>query len=253
MPKTGPSLAELTERFHDCLKGTGGAGYGETVRRYAERNSLNPRTAKVHLKRLCDGIERGEVDDLAFYRRGRTRVIGNTDDKVFMDQKEETEREPKSDRYPAYIHLGGLYQDSPVRSEWTTCPVANRIVRTTVITMGVADFMECPTCNRAHFLGVNPRMKDRRLYAWQIDPLVNASEYADAITTQFMGDPKTSRPQKSSIERIRQGGHYIGLWFRSSWDEDPMENLRKQRLLKPMRRPRHPGKRTLGATEKRAA
>lgn len=238
MPKPSLSREVLVDRFHGCLRDTGGLPYGETIRRYVERTGLKARAAKVHLKKLRAAIERKEVSELAVYQRGRTHVYGATDDKVFMDAKEAAEAEPKPDRYPSYVQLGGLYQDSPVRSEWTNCPVRNQIVRTTIITMGVADFMECPLCHRAHFLGVNPRMKDRRLYAWQIDPLVNAVEYADAITTSFIGDPKTYRAQKSSIPRIRNGGHYVGLWFRSSWDHDPEENLRRQGLLKPASPPR---------------
>lgn len=155
------------------------------------------------------------------------QMFGRTDDKVFMDAKEASEKEPETDRYPSYAGMGGLFQDSPVRSEWTHCPVKGKITRATIITMGVADFMECPLCSWAHFLGVNPRMKDRRLVAWQVDPLVNATEYADAIGHGLMGDPRTFRAQPSRIRRIRKGGHYIGLWFRTSWDHDPAEDMKK--------------------------
>jgi hypothetical protein len=234
MPKVAPTLDELTDRFHHCLKDTGGLPYGELVRRYLVQTGLHGRAAKEHLRRLSDGIAKGDVTEITFYTRGRVRIFGRADDKVFMDAKEAAEKEPETDRdkYPSYAGLGGLFQDSPVRCEWTECPVTNKIVRTTIITMGVADFMECPECSWAHFLGVNPRMKDRRLYAWQVDPLANARDYEDAISTGFIGDPKTFRRQPSRIARIRNGGHYIGIWFRSSWDHDPTEDMKKGRVVK---------------------
>lgn len=232
MPKRAPAIDELSDKFCTCLKITGGLGYGELIRRYEDLTGLKTRAAKNHLKTVTEGISSGRVADMTFYVRGRTRVFGRCDDKSFMDAKEAAEREPGLDKYQAYVHLGGLFQASPVRSEWTACPVSNKIVRTTIITMGVADFMECQECNWTHFLGVSPRMKDRRLYAWQIDPLANAREYEDAISTGFIGDPKTFRRQPSRIARIRKGGHYIGLWFRSSWDHDPMEDMKKWRIVR---------------------
>lgn len=247
MAQRGLVLNELSDRLYASLSGAGGVGYGEAVRRYAEKSYLQPRAAKVHLKRIVEGIERGELKDVSFYRRGRTRVFGNTDDKVFMDAKEAAEKSDEPDSYPSYVQLGGVYQSSPVRSEWTNCPVTGKITRATVITMGVADFMECPTCNWAHFLGVSPRMKDRRLYAWQVDPLVNALDYEDAISTGFIGDPKTFRRQPSRIPRVRKGGHYVGLWFRTSWDHDPEENLRRRGLLRRFRPPKAAARRTSSA------
>ena len=222
MPKRAPTVDELADKFHQCLKDTGGLQYGELIRRYMGSTRFKVRAAKNHLKRLVMGIVTGEVTEPTFYTRARTRVFGRTDDTVFMDAKEASEKEPETDK-SSYAGLGGLYNHSPVRYEWTHCPVTGKVVGSTIITMGVADFMECLLCSEAHFLGVNPRMKDRRLYAWQVDPLVNAAEYADAITTGFIGDPKTFRTQPSKIERVKKGGHYVGLWFRASWDEDPFK------------------------------
>ena len=227
MPRRAPSLEELVGRFHTCLKDTGGLPYGELVRRYMDSTGLQARMSKNHLKAVREGVESGKVTDLALYSRAGVRVLGRADDKVFLDAKEASEKEPETDRYPSYAGMGGLFQDSPVRSEWTHCPVKGTITRATIITMGVADFMECPLCSWAHFLGVNPRMKDRRLYAWQVDPLVNGAEYADAIGHGLMGDPVTFRGQPTRIERILKGGHYVGLWFRTSWDHDPAEDMKK--------------------------
>jgi hypothetical protein len=227
MPRRAPTLEDLAGRFHVCLKDTGGLPYGELLRRYRIQTGLKDRMSKNHLKAVSDGIGTGEVDELAIYSRGGARVFGRIDDKVFMDAKEASEKEPETDRYPSYAGMGGLFQDSPVRSEWTHCPVKGKITRATIITMGVADFMECPLCSWAHFLGVNPRMKDRRLVAWQVDPLVNATEYADAIGHGLMGNPRTFRAQPSRIRRVLKGGHYVGLWFRTSWDHDPAEDMKK--------------------------
>lgn len=227
MPRRAPSLEELVGRFHICLKDTGGLPYGELLRRYRVQTGLRDRMSKNHLKAVSEGIGSGEVTDLAVYSWAGIRAFGRIDDKVFMDAKEASEKEPETDRYPSYAGMGGLFQDSPVRSEWTHCPVKGTITRATIITMGVADFMECPLCSWAHFLGVNPRMKDRRLYAWQVDPLVNAVEYADAIGHGLMGDPITFRGQPTRIARILKGGHYVGLWFRTSWDHDPAEDMKK--------------------------
>lgn len=236
MPRRAPTLEELVERFRSCLKDTGGLPYGELLRRYRAQTTLKERMSKNHLKAVSGGIAAGTVDELSVYSRAGIRVFGRIDDRVFMDAKEASEKEPDSDRYPSYAGMGGLYQGSPVRSEWTHCPVKGKITRATIITMGVADFMECPLCSWAHFLGVNPRMKDRRLFAWQVDPLVNGDEYADAIGHGLMGNPVTFRPQPSRIRRIRKGGHYVGLWFRTSWDEDPAK--RQARVAEPARRMR---------------
>jgi hypothetical protein len=226
MARPGPTESELEDRFFACVKGTGrGLSYGRLVDTYAERIHRTSRTAKTHLKRLVEGISAGRVRSVARYKGPEGWLYGTPEDEAFVQAKEDAERPPPVVRPQSLAGLGGVYQDSPVNSNWESCPVKNRIVRATVITMGVADFMECPLCNRAHFLGVNPKMKNQRLYAWQVDPLVNATEYADAITHGFMGDPKTLKPQPPRIARVRKGGHYVGLWFRTSWDYDPMARL----------------------------
>jgi hypothetical protein len=168
-------------------------------------------------------MDAGRVTSVGRYKGPEGWLYGCTDEDSFVQAKENAEILPVQ-RPKATRQLGGVFQDSEMRTEWTHCPVTGDIRRATITTMGVADFMECPVCNRAHFLGVNPKMKDRRLYAWQVDPLVNAEDYADVITTLYMGG-------KSALMRANKR-HYVGLWFRSSWDEDPMENLRKRGLLK---------------------
>lgn len=209
MVRVGPTEREIEDRFFECLKGSGrGLAYGSLVKQYAERFQRTERTAKTHLKRLVEGMAAGRVSSTVRYRGPEGWLYGTPEDDAFVQAKEDAER-PVDDRPPATVDLGGVFQGSPVRSEWTNCPVTNRIVRSTIITMGVADFMECPVCNWVHFLGVSPKMKDRRLYAWQIDPLVNAAEYADSMSTNFMGDPKTLRSQPTRLERIQKRGHYV--------------------------------------------
>jgi hypothetical protein len=227
---TRPPLSEIAieDRFYECLRGTGrGLTYGRLVTAYALRVERTERTAKSHLKLLVEGMRAGRIKSVGRYRGPEGWLYGCAEDKSFVQAKEDAERPAPvvAPRDQSLAGLGGPFQDSPVNSEWTHCPETGRIVRATVITMGVADFMECPVCNRAHFLGVSPKLKDQRLYAWQVDPLVNAAEYADSITTLFMGDPKTLKRQPPSIERIRKGGRYVGLWFRNSWDYDPLERL----------------------------
>lgn len=218
---------ELEDRFFRCLKGTGrGLTYGRLVRRYAEITRLTERTAKTHLRSLVGGITARRVKAVARYNGPEGMLYGSPEDALFVQAKEDAEK-PLVERPAAIVHLGGVFQDSPVRSEWTHCPVTNRIVKSTIITMGVADFMQCPICSWTHFLGVSPKMKDRRLYAWQVDPLANPDEYADALSVLYLGDPKTNLLQPTRIERVRKGGHRVGFWFRSSWDEDPMEKLAK--------------------------
>lgn len=226
MARAGPTETEIENRFFECLRGTGrGLAYGPLVTLYAERNRRTERTAKTHLKHLLEGIAAGRITSVSRYKGPNGWVYGTPEDDTFLQAKEDAER-PVVDRPSATMDLGPIFQGSPVRSEWTHCPVTSRILRSTIITMGVADFMECPVCNWAHFLGVNPKMKDRRLYAWQVDPLVNAEEYADCLSTLYMGDPsKPGRPQPSQIERIRKGGYYVGLWFRHSGDRDPNPHL----------------------------
>jgi hypothetical protein len=233
MPRVGPTESDLENRFYECLRQAGrGLTYGRLVTEYSRRYALTDRSAKTHLKVLRAGMDAGRVKEVGRYRGPEGWLYGCIDKEPFANAKEAAEL-PAIEPPPSTVGLGGVFQDSPIRSEWTNCPVTNRIVRTTVITMGVADFMECPICSRAHFLGVNPKMKDQRLYAWQVDPLANAEEYADAITSSFIGDPKTFKPQKPTIERVRRGGHFVGLWFRTSWETDPEEDLRKRGLLRP--------------------
>jgi hypothetical protein len=249
MARPGPSETELEDRFFGCVKGTGrGLSYGRLVDTYARRVARTPRTAKTHLKKLVEGILAGRVTSVARYKGPESWLYGTPEDDTFVQAKEDAERPPPVVRPQSLVGLGGVFQDSPINSEWTACPETNRIVRATVITMGVADFMECPVCNRAHFLGVSPKMQNQRLYAWQVDPLANATEYADAITHSLMGDPETNKPPPSSIERIRKGGHYVGLWFRASWDYDPMARLAETMAdgKKPKAgRRRRPGKNSL--------
>lgn len=226
MPRTAPSETEIEDRFFSCLRGTGrGLSYGKVVAAYSGRFGVTTRTGKTHLKRLNEAIAAGRAPSVSRYKGPEGWLYGTPEDDAFVQAKEDAERPPPVQRDQSRAGLGGPYQDSPVNSEWTHCPETGRIVRATVITMGVADFMECPICNRAHFLGVSPKLQNQRLYAWQVDPLVNAVDYADSITTLFMGDPKTLRSQPPAIERIRRGGRYVGLWFRNSWDYDPMARL----------------------------
>jgi hypothetical protein len=234
MPRWGPTATEIEDRFYECLKGTGrGLTYSPLVKRYAERVNRTERTAKTHLKLLLGGIVAGTVTSVARYKGPEGWLYGTPEDDSFVQAREDAER-PVVDRPAAIANLGGVFQGSPVRSEWTNCPITNRIIRTTVVTIGVGDFMECGLCHRAHFLGINPKMKDRRLYAWQVDPLVNADDYEDALTRESMGHPAMpGRTQQSRIERIRNGGHYVGLRFRTSWDKDPGADLEKRGLLKP--------------------
>jgi hypothetical protein len=235
MARVGPGEREIEDRFFECLRWTGrGLTYGPLVKLYAERVQRTERTAKTHLKILLEGVAAGRVTSVARYKGPEGWLYGTPEDDVFVQAKEDAEL-PVVERPPATVDLGGSFQGSPVRSEWTNCPVTNRIIRSTIITVGVADFMECPVCHWAHFLGVSPKMKDHRLYAWQVDPLVNAEEYADCISTLYMGDPSNpgvSRP--SRIERIRNGGYRVGLWFRASWDRDPNVPLAEvTRIMKP--------------------
>lgn len=233
--RRGPTETELEDRFYVCVKGTGrGLTYGPLVKRYAEKFHCTERTAKTHLKLLREGITIRKVTSVARYKGPEGWLYGSPEDITFTQAKEDAER-PVIERPPATVDLGRDFNGSPIRAEWTNCPETNRIVRSTIITMGVADFMECPVCNWAHFLGVNPKMRNQRLYAWQVDPLVNSEEYADYIATHFIGDSEF-RTQPSRIERIRKGGHRVGLLFRASWDSDPMV------LLSSKRTPENPGK-----------
>ncbi len=230
MPRHSWSPEELEDRFVPCLKDKGrGLTYGKTVAAYAERwRPCSDRTAKAHLAILVRGIGQGTVKEIGRYRGPEGFLYGLLNEKSFADAKEAAEIPPDSTPKPASIvHLGGPYHDTPMRLEWTNCPVTAKIVRTQVWTLGLADFMSCPICNWFHFLGVSPKMKDQRVYAWQMDPLVNAEEYADSLSRLFRGDPKTFRPQPSRIPRMLGGGHYVGLMFRTSWDYDPMERLRE--------------------------
>jgi hypothetical protein len=223
MSRIGPTETELEDRFFECLKGTGrGLPYGRIVATYASRFKRTDRTAKTHLKRLNEGMAAGRVSSVSRYKGPEGWLYGTPEDDAFVQAKEDAERPPAIDRPDSIFHLGGHYQHSPMGLEWTNCPFTNRIVRTQVVTLGIADFMVCPVCSRYHFLGVSPKMQDQRVYAWQIDPLVNAEEYADELTVSHIGNPKTFKPQKTRIDRIRNGGHYVGLRYRSSWDHDPM-------------------------------
>lgn len=234
MPRTAPSEPEIEDRFFACLKGSGrGLTYGRVVAAYAARSRVTARTGKTHLKQLNAAIAAGRATSVGRYKGPEGWLYGTPEDDTFVQAKEDAERPAPLIRNQSLVGLGGPFQNSPVNSNWESCPLKNRIVRATVITMGVADFMECPICNKAHFLGVSPRLKDQRLYAWQVDPLVNAAEYADSITTLFMGDPGTLRRQPTSIKRIRDGGRYVGLWFRNSWDKDPEAAFRRRGLLRP--------------------
>ncbi len=227
MARKGLTESELEDRFYECVKGTGrGLTYGPLVKRYAKGFHLTERSAKTHLKLLLNGVMAGRLTSVARYRGPEGWLYGSPADDNFLQAKEDSERPVVIERPPATVNLGGVFNDSPVRSEWTKCPETNRIVKSTIITMGVADFMECLVCCRAHFLGVNPKMMNQRLYAWQIDPLVNAEDYSDWITVDMIGDSKF-RGQSTRIERIRQGGCYKGLWFRRSWDKDPNDVMAK--------------------------
>jgi hypothetical protein len=223
MPRIGPDLTELEDRVYRCVAGSpGGLPYGKLLKQYMTNTTLHIRQAKAHLRKVRFTIEKGELPSLSTYRGPAGLIFGSTSDEVFTGAKEDAERPPLVDRPPGFLQLGGVFQNSPFRTEWTHCPETNKIVRSTIVTMGVADFMECQVCNRAHFLGVSPKLQHQRLYAWQVDPLVNSEDYADVLTRNYMGDPVTLRAQESQLDRIRmQRGHYVGLWFRSSWTHDP--------------------------------
>jgi hypothetical protein len=226
MGRVAPNLQRVEDWFYEALKDAGrGMTYGALWRKFCEVSGYKSRAAKTYLRLLTDGIASGRVKSVRFYSGPEGRLYGRTDEPKFAGAKEDAEAPPPQTRPAATVALPVPYHLTEVRSEWTNCPVTNRIKRTTILTVGLADFMECSVCHRVHFLGVNPKMKLERVYAWQIDPLACSEEYADALTTMFIGDPETYRSQPSSIDRIRKGGHYVGLMFRSSWDEDPKKLL----------------------------
>jgi hypothetical protein len=222
MPRKGWSNEELDERVLACVKGTGrGLTYGRVVDLYSRMYECSLRTAKNHLKQLGRAIDNGGVTAVGRYQGKEGKLYGDPRDEKFVQAKEDANRPPAIDRPDSIFHLGGVYNHSPMSLEWTTCPFKNRIIKTQIVTLGIADFMVCSLCSRYHFLGVSPKMQDQRVYAWQIDPLANAEEYADELTCRLIGNPRTYRAQGTRIERIRNGGHYVGLLYRSSWDHDP--------------------------------
>jgi hypothetical protein len=228
MGRLPPSLETLESRFHACLaRHDLGLSYTELVSDYSTRFQVSPRAARYHIRRLRLGIQRRTTRRVGMFTGPRGVRYGNLDNPGFIEAREQAER-PLADTPLVTLGLPGDFSDSEVRSEWTHCPVSNKIVRTSILTVGVADFMECPECHRVHFLGVNPKRRFRHPAAWELDPLVNSAEYADALTVMLIGDPETYGTQHSSLPRIRRGGHYVGLMFRSSWDEDPTKHFAEE-------------------------
>jgi hypothetical protein len=222
MPRPKPSLEDLEDRVSECVRTRpGGLPWTELMPAYRHSTGVCERTAKQNLRDVRVGVECGVLRLLGVYQGPKGLMFGAMDDKVFLGAMEDAQKPPPSHRPEATLQLGGLFQDSEVRSEWTRCPVTNRIVRTTVITMGLADFMECQICYRVHFLGVSPRMQNQRVYAWQVDPLVCAADYADELSSSRILDPRTGRTPRSAIRRVQEGGRYVGLRYRSSWDRHP--------------------------------
>lgn len=213
------NLQKIESRFLRHLTGRdSGLNYTALVNEYSEGFS-SERTARYHIERLRSGINSGRVRSIVTWETGERRMFGDALNAAVREAKADAENPPPPPR--AAVMVGPYFGDCPVRGEWTKCPVTRRVRKVTIITVGVGDFMECGICNRVHFLGVNPQMRDRRLRVMDVDPLVNSADYADALSVQLMDGAKCE------IERVNRGGSYVGLLFRQPFD-DPEEDQKEK-------------------------
>lgn len=224
MSRLPPSIGTIEKRFLGSFEeGIHGLGPTRLVARYVETQGVSEKTAWTHFGRLKDGMAKGTVKRIVSFTGPDGERFGDARDEKFLERK--ADAETKTESPPAIWHLGGWYQNCPVRLSWEYCPVKNRLRQVAVVRVGVADFMRCHICNRFHFLGLSPKVRESRPQVWELDPAICWQDYEDELSVELMVDPETHKSQQSQIERVRRGGRWIGLRLRLSWDEDPYKRM----------------------------
>lgn len=244
MGRIGPTIQTIEEHFLQSLRADRPVtSHSELVRQYEQITKVCTRTAQRHLRMLTEAISRGEVAEMDCYTGPQGRMYGRSRDEEFANARRDAEPARKPEQG---VFLGGVFGWCHTRFEWTDCPVTGRLLQATLITVGVGEFMECGLCERVHFLGVAPKMKEERPEAWQLDPLVNWEDYAQALTSQFMGanSPPSNREYLESKGRAR----FVGMYFRSGpYAVDKKDQPDQYRILRKAGRlwePRRPKGRT---------
>ncbi len=229
---TGIPLSDrkLERLFLACLKGKSlGLGPTDLVTCYVQLHRKSEKTGWTHLERVRKGMAGGTLRRIVSFKGPNGERFGDAENAEFLQRKADVEEKPP-EVANAIWHLGGRYQNCPVRLSWEYCPYTNRLRQVAVVRVGVADFMRCSICHRFHFMGLSPKVSNTRPQVWELDPGICWRDYEDQLTVELIGDPnrpdpKINRMQPTEIERVRKGGRWIGMRLRISWDEDPYKRM----------------------------